>query len=1103
MSILTYADRESLLSTLGALKDSPIENNSLLAAATSWAKELTPEFGFEHSLIRDITVLCRYLTHDNRDASELARGALQYVLRSRKVAPPLAQTKLGFHGDAFIANYSVYEIRTKLGEKAVYNPPKLLDSEKTLAETLFLDFIDNPLSNDKELANKALSISKELGYLANSGFLKRLQKNTEFLCELLLNSNSNPEQCSYARAALSYLICEDDAIKDSSGLIGYLDDNFIVQLAVDFIISEREPWLDLLDATAACWPFINWLIIDDGSGDNRPISEYMIINSALSCEYLRDSKANQSTVLIAPTTGPTPLMVGFISALGLTEELRRSNAAQFAFKEGQKVLVDGSSIAEFTGIEKISNEEMFGLRQSHMREGQSAPVVTHWPLSELYRLLPADDERVPRGKLTRDLDKSSVPLPALEFLLSSMTRGILASLTKRIIIVTKTGAAHEIAKTLKVFGQELRHVIPMGHLTVDNSITSWSEEFGTIAPVLIFVSDLDSACIFAEENLETIDSMIIDVSDHNGNKTASLNRIIAMDIRVLVIVPERLAYETPITADEYADIWEWTNDDLSSLLWPSQSRKNSDGILSRYEHNIRIQATAKPTIHTISLESGKEAYDSIRNIKLVMNDRGDDQITEMEQCLDLAYNTMSHLLRSGFTLTQSTESHKVIDAGLRQLANIRETSKYITDAECSVITQAESTLQQLFSEIQNYNSKSELISDILSDQPDLMLVCPDVRLLDDLRKFWPANEVVRQHPIENKSSGVVIPGWFRKEHMSKLLVPPKSTHTHLILYDIEHQWYSAFENQRQNSHRHRSARSNRSKIFPRVEGWKNRKYRIAEPATSQYSPGAQDIAEIQRHIDLNYKKNLYMSARSTGSGEETEAQLVIFGNGCYAFLTKSYEASTITHLLDGTVDYEKEEAKIIQKTIEEITPGDALLFKRGSSHDIIRLFADQLLTPGIRETALLWKTSLIDYASRESLSGEQIHQKLRTHGCPLHFQTIRNWLGNDQIISPQSYQRDVAIIAEVTKEPQLNGKLGEVFAAIHEVRGAHIRASHLLAKQVINNALAVIEQEGEKTSAFELESDVFIVRVVEIDDIPTLVRTSLINQILEDKQWQG
>jgi uncharacterized membrane protein YkvA (DUF1232 family) len=298
---LTYADRELLLDTFDSLKEHcDGSDHQLLTDACAWAKGLEPRFGFEHELTRSVAVLSRYLVQqrDRADIAEIARGGLRYVLLGVD-RQPSALARFDLLDDAFIAGYAVQEIRGRLGEAAAYNAPRLSKEEQARAESLFLEFAASPIMADETLVAHAANVAANLGNLASCGLFRRLQKNIAFLTAALADSHRNTEQQAYARAALAYLACEEDAIDDRLGIVGFLDDNFVVQMAVKLIEPEREPWLDLLDATVAALPFLNALVIDDGGG-GRPFSEYMIVNTALSSRILRAESSGASTVVVVP-----------------------------------------------------------------------------------------------------------------------------------------------------------------------------------------------------------------------------------------------------------------------------------------------------------------------------------------------------------------------------------------------------------------------------------------------------------------------------------------------------------------------------------------------------------------------------------------------------------------------------------------------------------------------------------------------------------------------------------------------------------------------------------------------------------------------------------
>jgi hypothetical protein len=961
--------------------------------------------------------------------------------------------------------------------------------------------------SDDELVIKSLVIGKGLENLAACGLFRRLQKNIDFLISVIGDSNRKQEQRSYARAALGYLICEEDAIDDRLGIVGYLDDNFIAQMSVDLIEPGREPWLNLLDATVGIWPFLNKLIVDDGSG-GCPVSEYMIINSALSCAGLRTDSGVHSISLTVPFTGPVPFLLGFIATLGLIQESGQREVTEELFHPGQKVLVDYNAIAEFTGFEWKCGQKMFGLRQYYTRKGHSEPCVHYWPMSFLCRLMPADSSRATRGQLTYDLSRSDVPLPALEYLLNTSGTAHLSAVQKRVVVVMPVSNAHEMAKRLHLYGYELKDVVPMGHLTRDEIVKPWSTRFGQQEPLLVFASDLDLACVFAEEITGRNQLVIIDAAGRNENKMASLQRLRQFKIPTLVISAESVAGELNLTDDEHVGVWEWSDYDFSALLWSRQTSEDGSGLIARYERRLQMQQSSATQVKAISFPLAEETFEAVRQLGALARQRQEDRLIELDDIVMQAFGAMSRMLRSATPLTEGIPSTKEIQCNIKKMREIRDSSLYLSDAERSAASHAEDLLNKLFKVLKQDNPKANVVREILASQPSLTIICPDTRLLSDLKLSCSEHEtrVLANYDVDDDAdlSGAIIPGWFRKDRMAKLLSPPITKPLILVLYEIEQKWYSAFRCERQKSREARALHGSRAKLFPTVRGWIKPAPETTHPSDTNHDSSLRELETIQKHVLGIYRQRAYKAARSDGTEAEVSARLVVFEGKAYAFLTDSYKANVVTHLLDDSIADLEDKMDVKHLSVKQLKPGDALLFHRGSGRDVIHTAADQILAPGIRKTSSLWRIALLNYIACEALTPELLWMQLREGGCPLQYQTIRNWLENENIIAPKAYNRDVRVIAMVSGNANLADHMDEVLAAIHEVHSAHLRVSHQLAKQVLDRAVSILKEERKQSALIEIGLNVLVVRIVEIDEKSTLVRTSLTNCLLEaDEVWHA
>jgi hypothetical protein len=1101
MRWLTYADREFLLQTFDTLRrDWKGPDTELLIRLSEWSNRLKPSFGFEHTLTQDVTALSRYLhTHNSdQDVADIARGAMIYVLSADQLYP----SRLGDFGlldEAFVCNYALHEIRLRLGEPATYNPPHLTRDEQNRAETLFLHFIDEPILPDERLIDEVKVFSGRLGNFVSSCLFGRLRKNIEFLSSVLVDVSRTDEHRAYARAALAYIACREDAIDDSFGLVGYLDDYFIAQMVVDFLEPAREPWLELLDATVGVWPFLNQLLIE-WKGDVSLPSEYMIINAAVSCAELRGDNTS-SIMLITPCVGPTPFLLGIAATLGLIHAFGQLEIKEDSFSPGQKVIVDYSTVAEFAGFETIGDRKMFRLRQVRTQRGEPSPYSELWPLADLRRLTPAPRSRSTRGRLTQNLGRSNVELPSLEYIFNTSRAAQVFGVEKQIIVVTPIASAYEMATSLRLFGHELKDVLPMGHVSTNEEIKLWSKRFGEQDPLLLFVSDLDLACAFVEERQDQCHLIIVDAAGRNTTKTASLRQLQQSHIPTLTLAAERTANDLHPPAENGVSIWEWHEEDFSALLWPTSATGSTAHPIVRYERWLPTRQSTAVETTIIPSPPASQAFEAVRQLRLLARQRGEDDLVELDHIVTSTFRLFSWLLRLATPLTEDFSSTRLIDNHLADLGAVREASLFLSELECTAAKDAEDALRQFFASLRSENKKADHLRELLTGQPKLSIICPDRRLRPDLEHAYAdrsARIVGNWDDDDGDLHGGVIPAWFSKDHMAALLIPPMTTPLYLVLYDIEEHWHDDFRRELQKCRTARSARSNRAKFFPHVKGWRKPAPQLSETGDTDSGTSLNVLEEIRQYVQSRYRQHAYRAAKSDGTEAEIPARLVLFDGGVHAFLTESYKANVVTHLLDGVVeDTEEEHVDVKRKTVKELQPGDAVLFHRRSDRDVVRTVADEELAPGVRETALLWQAALKGYVERERITSKQLWERLNGSGCSVSQQTVKEWLTDEDRIAPREYSEHVLAIATVTKDEKLNSRLNNVRDAIGDVFGAHQRASHKIARQVLRRAVAVLKEENHQSRLIEVESNIVLVNVAEIDDVTTQVRVSIVNRLQE------
>ena len=301
-----------------------------------------------------------------------------------------------------------------------------------------------------------------------------------------------------------------------------------------------------------------------------------------------------------------------------------------------------------------------------------------------------------------------------------------------------------------------------------------------------------------------------------------------------------------------------------------------------------------------------------------------------------------------------------------------------------------------------------------------------------------------------------------------------------------------------------------------VKGWRRT---AAEPLAAVFFPGVGKWADppgidpvevddettggetpdaIETYLQSERRNRLTSLANPSEGEEALEARLFTFDGG-YAFLTDDYQAKLATHLLTDETD--GEEAELIIVPARHLHRGDMLLFLRGSGRDVIRQVADQLLPAGERDRAGLWRRTLLKYQGQRDSSVEVVWQRLREHGCPLSLTAIENWFADENMISPANVGREVGAILALTQDGDLRDSLDSCRLAISRVRGAHVKASHQLAKRVIERAVAGLKAADRGNGAVDLGEGIVLARLTEIDDIPVRVRASAANRLVEESQW--
>lgn len=1095
---LTNADRRVLLDNFRTLSADWIgENSYLIAWASEWTASLVPTFGFERSLASDVFVLCETLRKaTGPETTRLARGGLAYLYRNNHV-DPLTLGSLGLLDDAFVAGYAAHAVREKTGEAACYCPPRLAADEQARAEAIFLELLDHSDDNDGVVAELAMLAVGKLGHLLESGLFRRLRMNIGFLSHVLVDARRSRDHRQIARAALHYVAEEHDAIPDSLGLIGYLDDYFIADLAVGLIAPGQSPWMNLIDAVVGAWPFLNMVSFGD-SQVGTAASEFLMVNAALACPVVRGSESDQLTHLVLPRIGPIPLLLGFFACLGELLAGRRREGSAMSFEVGQKVLVDGKGGAyTFEGRQIIGGQMKFGVGKIRKERGQTLRSIQWMPLEELFRLVPADPDRSVRGRLTVS-DRRSEPLGVLDFLFLAAETVTVPPDLPQVVIVTPVGPARQTAESVILFGQRLCDIVPMGSLTIAGEQMNWSGRFGSSRPAVLVIPDMDRACEYVEGEDSKAALTIVAASGHNVGRLASLSRLEQMGSRLLVTVSQADA-DALLEDDSDSLVWEWDRTDFESVLVEPSHATPTANPVEIYERGVVRAVSSEVKVVPVQLPEADEAFRCVSALKRLAEARGEDVPIELEGILNRSFSLLTRLLRCPFCLSSHPALHSDFAARLDGLAPPSPLGVVLSESELKAVSDVERSLRAFFNVLQQGNRKGDALLELRRSSPNLIVVCNDVELLDEAEQSRAcAVSSALEHIPDRLEPGHVLAGWFNRSTMTRLLRPPFATPLYLLLYGPEVVWHRGFIRRVRDGVATRRSRTARGRVFPSVGKWPD------QPVNGQatHDESADETPDaIQLYLLSERRKRLTSLVTPLNGEDSVKARLITFDGG-YAFLTDDYRAKIATHLLDGMANGEEAELEVVPA--HRLQRGDVLLFLRGSSRDVIRQVADRFLLPGERERAATWRRALINYQRRMDCSVEVVWRRLGEHGCPLSLAAITNWFTDENIISPLRVDREFPAILALTQDTDLRDGLDTCRAAVSRVKGAHLRASNQLARKVVEQAVSGLKIAVSTGGAMDLGEGIVLARITEIDGTPIRVKASSVNRLVEeDTQWHA
>lgn len=1097
---LTHQECESLKKSVLAYKlESNLNDDDLIRKISSLLTTNKTGIGLERVFYNHTLDLINFLRgHQNCEASYLARGALFHILSTYNNSIP-RPSLLEIQERSFVASFAVSEIKNTNAISFASEHSVLDQKEKLKAEEMLLEFMDDSVLGDEELCSHAMKIIKENSLHRTTGIISRFQDNLRFLSDVIDGDKWNMEQKNWARGALSYVHIEDDLISDNLGIIGLLDDIYVVQTAADLILPERPPWIELISDLQHAWPFLRDIVLEY-QNQEYSFSDFSLVNTALICPELRDNKNGLKTILVLPSSGIVPFSISLCAVFGTIYSSVKIKFDDIDFKVNQKVLVDNNAVAIFDGLDQLGDETFIRLKQFNVEKGQKLETINRIPVHEVSRLCPASSVLKTHGKISTRLNTTDVPLSAIERLLHLQYPFQFSNIKGRVWLISISSNIYKLIKEISIYGQKLLDVFPVAHVKRDGSNESWSRRFGETDSLLTVISDLDLAVDFIEDQKPTKDDfIIIDMAGVNSSRISALEILKTFDARVLCVIEEKNASLISNLDSCDFDCWEWVPDQARKLL--SQAIRESK--LSTHPFNENdVRASRGYSLGTneniLSCNEAEMSFNQIYDLTHYVKSKKGEVPYDLDRIYDILIGVFVSLTRNIFQPLESEFLLKEHKIKLDDVEKIYIKSVFLTEDEKKLCKVCIEGLYSLVDEMKVENLKANYLKIILDSNPDAKILLPaSIKSLNlDKLGALQTGLYVTIPDLENMDIKVlIIPFWPGKDRVWKLISRPVVETMHYVLYEFESKWKQQFEYIRSYQRMVRQKPSNNALIFPLVKNW---------PVRKEEEKSDQPVYEDVKSNDLIELRNQRRTVRFIGEvndiNEEavTQASIVVFQGWGYAFLTDTFEAHVVTHLFLGELNGENK-AVVKNKSLKDLVSGDVLVFLRGTSKDAIKDIADTNMPEGTREVATLWQKALRKKICTGLINYENLRDDLEKAGCKRHIVTIKHWIESDNVIGPHGAQNGaIELIAAITGDMELNARVNDCKAAISLVLSEHLRAATTIAKQVLVELHTRNINSYELDEPLEIGNDMILVSIDYINHDLICVPKSKCNHLLEN-----
>jgi hypothetical protein len=864
-----------------------------------------------------------------------------------------------------------------------------------------------------------------------------------------------------ARAALLYLADENDIVRDSEGLLGLLDDVYVIDVAYAEV-EQQTRCLPLLQGLLEDYAYVADLAVIGSPVRALDLYGQYVVCAALEALFALD----RSTMLVLRESGPFPLLAALFAAI---ETARRQASVQREqlgrWPSGAPITItDGGTRLKAVFLDQILIGAQIKLRLKVDKEGT---VTVPLDVAPYIALSAKPHARLSTGQAVSEWLRSRHADPLVNLTGTGRTR---ATAQECILLLGPRSKIDELAAHIRPLGAEMGAIMGVRYVMADGRYQDVSGS-ATDAPYIYACSDADTAYDLVRSPPAGVVGwrVVVDGAREMRNLMGTFASDGENDVPPICAFAELFDRETSAELAK-ADLHVWYLEDQDVQPPPQEARSAPQG--DRVARMLARQGAHWTSVSNIHLASHPFLESVEAWLAKIQAQRGSG---EGLRNLELLVSTfLRAALARPFASPQSDETLRSLARGVAMHA--------ATERHYSMVA---GELYELFSPtlkgaVLAFDRRAaiEALPKNASDAAITAVVCRSAQIASasaaagDVglgRVVWTNLEGVRAGAPYDR---IVVSGWLDRMSMRELAGNGYAPQLDLVFYPFERRWF-----ERTMSASGRWERRIEEKTLDTLAGvrerlrtagrdaglWRRQTSERIDVTKPMRGPDLVDeeidAAEVLETRRLDIVKAAVLSGRE--HHPTVRAQLVMFERpGTYAFLPGNGKVIVLGSF--GAEDrVEGDAEKMLLRNVSSLEPGDLLALPVAGDRDLIDARADEFIgdAAAVRAKASLWKTALNRYAALHHLDAYSLAGRLSAAGVRRHGGTVRYWMAGTATLAPRGFRDVIKVIADLTRDQDLVVGLSEVLSSIDLIYRARTRAAGAIVAEVFAGEIDLAADE--------------------------------------------